>query len=290
MAKVIVHRYATIGDVLTGRPSHDIPTEIKAGKPQKQAVAIALSEQRRKAIGKDSSGTAALRSGVAKFLAEEEKEPEHNTPDSKLPVSGGAVGDAKEGFAKLERSLAHEKGVTDPKALAASIGRKKYGEADMEHKAQAGKTGDAPNGPHPAAGNGKYCTACGKPVTDAVHTKVTGGTRTFSKGQKVHTTDGKAGTVRRAGKGFVCVTCDCDGSVKTYAPAQIKNSLTGDVTYAWRKVNDGYHDEGYFVDGKVMGYVSTGYGSDVVGTVGNKDRKFRSMAEAKAWVSNTVAY
>ncbi len=38
---------------LTGVPEHDIPVEIKAGKPQKQAVAIALSEQRRRK-GKDA--------------------------------------------------------------------------------------------------------------------------------------------------------------------------------------------------------------------------------------------
>lgn len=31
-------------------------------------------------------------------------------------------------FAKLEKSLSHEKGIHDPAALAASIGRKKYGE------------------------------------------------------------------------------------------------------------------------------------------------------------------
>lgn len=40
---------------LTGKPEHDIPTEIKAGKPRKQAVAIALNEQREK--GKDHSAS-----------------------------------------------------------------------------------------------------------------------------------------------------------------------------------------------------------------------------------------
>lgn len=34
-------------------------------------------------------------------------------------------------FDKLAGKLSHEKGITDPKALAASIGRKKYGEKGM---------------------------------------------------------------------------------------------------------------------------------------------------------------
>lgn len=42
-------------------------------------------------------------------------------------------------FNKLASKLSHEKGVTDPKALAASIGRKKYGEAGMEKLAKKGE-------------------------------------------------------------------------------------------------------------------------------------------------------
>lgn len=34
-------------------------------------------------------------------------------------------------FAKLENSLAHEKGIKNPGALAASIGREKYGNKKM---------------------------------------------------------------------------------------------------------------------------------------------------------------
>lgn len=34
-------------------------------------------------------------------------------------------------FAKLKNELAHQKGVTDPAALAAAIGRKKYGNTKM---------------------------------------------------------------------------------------------------------------------------------------------------------------
>lgn len=42
-------------------------------------------------------------------------------------------------FEKLKKMLSHRKGVTDPAALAASIGRKKYGEEGMEEKSIAGK-------------------------------------------------------------------------------------------------------------------------------------------------------
>lgn len=45
-------------------------------------------------------------------------------------------------FAKLENSLAKKPGVANPAALAASIGRKKYGEAGMERKSEAGRGKD----------------------------------------------------------------------------------------------------------------------------------------------------
>jgi hypothetical protein len=44
------------------------------------------------------------------------------------------------GFAKLENELSHETGVQNPAALAASIGRKKYGAAKFNHAAAAGKS------------------------------------------------------------------------------------------------------------------------------------------------------
>ena len=44
-----------------------------------------------------------------------------------------------ERFKKLEGELSHEKGITDPAALAASIGRKKYGEKKMEGLSKHGK-------------------------------------------------------------------------------------------------------------------------------------------------------
>lgn len=42
-------------------------------------------------------------------------------------------------FDKLAGKLGEEKGVTDPKALAASIGRKKYGEKGMEKLEKKGE-------------------------------------------------------------------------------------------------------------------------------------------------------
>lgn len=42
-------------------------------------------------------------------------------------------------FQKLESKLSHQKGVKDPKALAAAIGRKKYGEQIMSRLAHKGK-------------------------------------------------------------------------------------------------------------------------------------------------------
>lgn len=46
---------------------------------------------------------------------------------------------AQDDFATLEHSLAHKKGITDPKALAAEIGRKKLGEAEMARRSAAGR-------------------------------------------------------------------------------------------------------------------------------------------------------
>jgi hypothetical protein len=42
-------------------------------------------------------------------------------------------------FKKLEGKLAHEKGVKDPGALAAMIGRRKYGAAKMAKMSAAGE-------------------------------------------------------------------------------------------------------------------------------------------------------
>jgi hypothetical protein len=45
-------------------------------------------------------------------------------------------------FSKLKNMLAGQKGVTDPAALAASIGRKKYGNEKMQSMAIKGKKND----------------------------------------------------------------------------------------------------------------------------------------------------
>lgn len=42
------------------------------------------------------------------------------------------------GFSKLKEKLSHEKGITNPGALAASIGRKKYGKKAFQKHASAG--------------------------------------------------------------------------------------------------------------------------------------------------------
>src|ERR1700722_1444229 len=62
-----------------------------------------------------------------KFLDEEKSE----------KMSSGGKVSSGERFAKLENKLSHQKGVTDPGALAASIGRKKYGAKKMNKMAQA---------------------------------------------------------------------------------------------------------------------------------------------------------
>lgn len=53
-------------------------------------------------------------------------------------MSKPALGSGKR-FEQLEGELSHEKGISDPGALAASIGRKKYGEEKMEKWSKKGK-------------------------------------------------------------------------------------------------------------------------------------------------------
>jgi len=45
-------------------------------------------------------------------------------------------------FSKLKNMLSKQKGVTDPDTLAASIGRKKYGNEKMQNMAIKGKKTD----------------------------------------------------------------------------------------------------------------------------------------------------
>ena len=54
----------------------------------------------------------------------------------KPPLGSGAR------FSQLKNKLSSQPGVTNPGALAASIGRKKYGGAKMEKMAEHGKQGN----------------------------------------------------------------------------------------------------------------------------------------------------
>jgi len=60
------------------------------------------------------------------WAKEESEESEHKGKDEHI------------GFKKLEGELAHKKGVSNPRAVAAAIGIKKYGKAEMERKAHGG--------------------------------------------------------------------------------------------------------------------------------------------------------
>ncbi len=91
--------------------SRNIATEIRAGKDPKQAAAIAYSVARRNGAHDMSRGKFGKLLGLlAEFFDEESREPEHSEADD-------------EKFSELERSLSHKKGVRDPRALAAWIGR-----------------------------------------------------------------------------------------------------------------------------------------------------------------------
>jgi hypothetical protein len=54
-------------------------------------------------------------------------------PNSKAPLGEGGR------FAALKDKLSHEKGVTNPGALAAAIGRKKYGKKKFQSLSRHGK-------------------------------------------------------------------------------------------------------------------------------------------------------
>ena len=56
-----------------------------------------------------------------------------NQPASKAKLGSGGR------FKALTRKIGHKSGVRDPKAVAAAIGRSKYGAAKMAHMAAAGK-------------------------------------------------------------------------------------------------------------------------------------------------------
>lgn len=92
--------------------SRNISEMVKSGHPQKQAVAAALREKAR-------SDGEMIDEILGRCDAYETRQ------DSK--------------FSELAGKLAHRPGVHDPKALAAYIGREKYGKEGMAKKAAAGR-------------------------------------------------------------------------------------------------------------------------------------------------------
>lgn len=83
------------------------------------------------------------------------------------------VRDEHLGFKKLEHKLAHRKGVTNPKALAAWIGEKKYGKKGMEKRSKAGKARakDEDSWPRGTKVTWHYRSAIGHGTIEGVHKK-----------------------------------------------------------------------------------------------------------------------
>ena len=71
--------------------------------------------------------------------AADERAEQHEWLDRRLDARAD---DEHIGFEKLKEKLAHRKGVRDPGAVAAAIGREKYGKAGMAKKAAAGRAKD----------------------------------------------------------------------------------------------------------------------------------------------------
>ena len=140
---------------------HNIKTEMAAGKPQKQSLAIAYATKRHAMKKKMAKGGMYDEGGQ---VSQDDRSQDQNgkgpymDPEAAKQMEAGAtqsgwqpgewkknlkagLGFAEGGkvpklgtgkrFDKLEHSLSHEKGIHDPAALAASIGRKKYGEKKM---------------------------------------------------------------------------------------------------------------------------------------------------------------
>lgn len=60
------------------------------------------------------------------------------------------LGKEELGFNKLKNKLAHQKGVSNPAAVAAKIGREKYGQKEMTHRAEEAKKSEAPEVKNPS--------------------------------------------------------------------------------------------------------------------------------------------
>lgn len=87
-----------------------------------------------------------------------------NKPDARRCSECGHVRKAYEGFDKLKNELSRRPGVRDPAALAAAIGRKKYGGAQFDHAAHAHETLECANC-GTANDKGRHaCRVCGDPI------------------------------------------------------------------------------------------------------------------------------
>jgi hypothetical protein len=101
-------------------------------------------KQEAEKVGGDALIVSDLKDGIPElkqefnqFLNQEEKEKEHEDADPTHLIERGE--DEHIGFKNLENELSHEKGVTNPGAVAHAIGVKKYGQAEMTKKSEAGR-------------------------------------------------------------------------------------------------------------------------------------------------------
>ena len=123
--------------------SKNVATEMEHGKPQKQALAIAYSVQRRK---KKASGGSV----------------ESGSHDMNMAHGGKAKLGSGKRFAAVEKSAAAS-GAENPAAVAAAAGRKAHGEKQMEKWAKAGKRHHHAEGGSISAANEK------RPMPDDLH-------------------------------------------------------------------------------------------------------------------------
>lgn len=111
--------------------SENIATEMHAGKPQKQAIAIAYAVRRRKKMAHGGMmDEHEMDMPESQMMSPFEDEQENHLAHGGMPKLGSG-----KRFENLEHSLAHKKGIHDAKALAAAIGRKKFGAHKMAEMA-----------------------------------------------------------------------------------------------------------------------------------------------------------
>lgn len=86
------------------------------------------------AVAKKGSLPPWLQDAAARKVAKMKKHGKKKAmPNAKAPLGQGGR------FAALENKLSHQKGVTNPAALAAAIGRRKYGNAKFNAMSASGK-------------------------------------------------------------------------------------------------------------------------------------------------------